>query len=157
MCGLAEVFEWIGRAPRELVLDNTTEAGRRLRGEAAESHLFSLFRAHYRMGSRCRDPCSGNEKGPVENAVGFIRRNLPVPRVGSLGELNALLRAGCDRPSSPSRVRGGRPTPEALSGDFAATLSLLPDPFGAVRWVRCRADRRGVVTVDGRGYLSGPA
>ena len=53
MCaGLAEVFGWVGRAPRELVLDNATEAGRRVRGEVTESHLFSLFRAHYRMGSR---------------------------------------------------------------------------------------------------------
>ena len=57
MCaGLAGVFGWIGRAPRELVLDNATEAGRRLRGEVTESHLFSLFRAHYRMGSRYCNP-----------------------------------------------------------------------------------------------------
>ena len=63
MCaGLAGIFGWIGRAPRELVLDNATEAGRRLRGEVTESHLFSLFRAHYRMGSRYCNPYSGNEK-----------------------------------------------------------------------------------------------
>lgn len=160
MCdGLAEVFGWIGRAPREIVLDNATEAGRRVRGEVTESHLFSLFRAHYRMGSRYCNPYSGNEKGAVENAVGFIRRNLlaPVPGVGSLGELNALLREGCDRLNAVSRARDGRPTPEALAEDLAAMLSLPSAPFDAVRWVRCRADKRGVVTVDGRGYLAGPA
>ena len=160
MCaGMAEVFGWVGRAPRELVLDNATEAGRRVRGEVTESHLFSLFRAHYRMGSRYCNPNSGNEKGSVENAVGFIRRNLlvPVPRVGSLAELNALLRAGCDRLNASSRARDGRLTAEALPEDLAAMLSLPSAPFDAVRWVRCRADRRGVVTVDGRGYLAGPA
>ena len=128
MCaGLAEVFGWVGRAPRELVLDNATEAGRRVRGEVTESHLFSLFRAHYRMGSRYCNPNSGNEKGSVENAVGFIRRNLlvPVPRVGSLAELNALLRAGCDRLNASSRARDGRLTAEALPEDLAAMLSLL--------------------------------
>lgn len=124
-----------------------------------ESHLFSLFRAHYRAGSRYCNPYSGNEKGAVENAVGFLRRNLlvPVPRVGSLAELNALLREGCDRLNASSRARDGRPTPEALSEDLASMLALPSAPFDAVRWVRCRADKRGVVTVDGRGYLAGPA
>ena len=160
MCaGLASIFGWVGRAPRELVLDNATEAGRRVRGEVTESHLFSLFRAHYRAGSRYCNPYSGNEKGAVENAVGFLRRNLlvPVPRVGSLAELNALLREGCDRLNASSRARDGRPTPEALSEDLASMLALPSAPFDAVRWVRCRADKRGVVTVDGRGYLAGPA
>ena len=160
MCaGLAEVFGWVGRAPRELVLDNATEAGRRVRGEVTESHLFSLFRAHYRMGSRYCNPYSGNEKGSVENAVGFIRRNLlvPVPRVGSLAELNALLREGCDRLNAASRARDGRPTPEALAEDLAAMLALPSAPFDAVRWVRCRADKRGYVAVDGREYCAGPA
>lgn len=160
MCaGLAEVFGWIGRAPCELVLDNATEAGRRVRGEVTESQLFSLFRAHYRMGSRYCNPYSGNEKGSVENAVGFIGRNLlvPVPKVGSLGELNALLREGCDRLNAASRSRDGRPTPEALAEDLAAMPALPSTPFDAVRWVRCRSDKRGVVTVDGRGYLAGPS
>ena len=95
----------------------------------------------------------------MENAVGFLRRNLlvPVPRVGSLAELNALLREGCDRLNASSRARDGRPTPEALSEDLAAMLALPSAPFDAVRWTRCRSDKRGVVTVDGRGYLAGPA
>lgn len=160
MCAsLPEIFGWIGRAPCELVLDNAAEAGRRVRGEVTESQLFSLFRAHYRMGSRYCNPYSGNEKGSVENAVGFIRRNLlvPVPKVGSIGELNALLRDGCDRLNAASRARGGRPTPQALSEDLAAMLALPSAPFDAVRWIKCRSDKRGVVTVDGRGYLAGPS
>ena len=148
MCAsLAEIFGWIGRAPCELVLDNATEAGRRVRGEVTESQLFSLFRAHYRMGSRYCNPYSGNEKGSVENAVGFIRRNLlvPVPKVGSIGELNALLRDGCDRLNAASRARDGRPTPQALAEDLAAMLALPSAPFDAVRWIKCRSGqaRRG--------------
>ena len=160
MCtGLSAILNWMGRAPREIVLDNATEAGRRIRGKVSESHLFSLFRAHYRMGSRYCNPYSGNEKGSVENAVGFLRRNLlvPVPRVGSLTELNALLRKGCDQLNATSHARGGGLTSEALAEDLAAMLSLPAAPFDAVRWVACRADKRGVVTIDGRGYLAGPA
>ena len=160
MCaGLASIFGWVGRAPRELVLDNATEAGRRVRGEVTESHPFSLFRAHYRAGSRYCTPTPATRRAPWRTRWGFLRRNLlvPVPRVGSLAELNALLREGCDRLNASSRARDGRPTPEALSEDLAAMLALPSAPFDAVRWTRCRSDKRGVVTVDGRGYLAGPA
>ena len=39
---------------------------------------------------------ANHEKGSVENAVGFLRRNLlvPVPEVASVDELNERLRAG---------------------------------------------------------------
>lgn len=37
-------------------------------------------------------------------------------------------------------------------------MRVLPGaPFDAVRWVSARADKRGTVAVDGRGYLAGPA
>ena len=160
MCAaLSEIFGWIGRAPSVLVLDNATEAGRRVRGEVSESHLFSLFRAHYRVASRYCNPYSGNEKGSVENAVGFLRRNLlvPVPCVGSVAELNALLHAGCDRLNEEGRARDGRATSVALAEDTASMHVLPGVPFDAVRWVSARADKRGIVTVDGRGYLAGPA
>lgn len=157
--GLREVFEWIGRAPSALVLDNATEAGRMVRGEVTESRLFSQFRMHYRCASRYCNPYSGNEKGSVENAVGFLRRNLlvPEPRVSTMGELNAALRAGCDRINAASSSRGGVPTPEALAEDLAGMLALPGVPFDAVRWVAARADRYGAVTVDGCRYVAGPA
>lgn len=61
--GLARVFEWVGRAPVALVLDNATEAGGMVRGKVTESTLFSQSGAHYRCQSRYRNPYSGNERG----------------------------------------------------------------------------------------------
>ena len=110
--GLRAVFERIGRAPRLLVLDNATEAGRMAFGKVTESRLFSQFRARYRCESRYCNPYSGNEKGSVENAVGFLRRNLlvPVPVADSLDELNARRseeRGGQeDRGGAPGGSRG---------------------------------------------------
>ena len=134
--GLRAVFEWMGRAPTTLVLDNATEAGRMVRGTVTESDLFSRFRAHYRCSSRYCNPYSGNEKGSVENAVGFLRRNLlvPEPLVSSLEELNAFLRSGCDRLNASSLARDGRPVPEAAAEDLAAMLALPGIGFDAVRW-----------------------
>lgn len=157
--GLRGIFERIGRAPSLLVLDNATEAGRMVRGEVTESRLFSQFRAHYRCASRYCNPYSGNEKGSVENAVGFLRRNLlvPEPSVSSLAELNEMLRGGCERVNASSRCRDGRPVGEALAEDLAAMLALPGAPFDAVRWVRARSDKRGYVEACGSRYCAGPA
>lgn len=40
-----------------------------------ESKPFAAFKAHYRLTARYCNPNSGNEKGNIENAVGFLRRN----------------------------------------------------------------------------------
>ena len=115
--GLARIFEWVGRAPATLVLDNATEAGRMVRGKVTESRLFSQFRAHYRCQGRYCNPYSGNEKGSVENTVGFLRRNLLVsePPAPSLAALNRALRDGCDRINASARCRSGASTAEALA------------------------------------------
>lgn len=157
--GLAEVFGRWGCAPRVAVLDNATEDGWMVRGEVAESSPFSQFRGHYRFESRYCNPYSGNEKGSVENAVGFLRRDLlvPVPSFGSMAELNRRLAEGCAGINAAARCRDGRPAAEALREDLAAMRALPGVGFDAVRWVRARADKRGYVTVDGREYVAGPA
>lgn len=157
--GLLEIFRRWGRAPAAMVLDNATEAGRMVRGEVTESRLFSQFRAHYRFESRYCNPYSGNEKGSVENAVGFLRRNLlvPVPAFGTLPELNAFLAEGCERINAAARCRDGRPHGEAYREDLAAMRALPGVEFDAVRWVTARADKRGYVEADGREYVAGPA
>ena len=66
--------------PRTLAVDNASGAGRRdARGEAALSRVFEAFVGHCRLDVRFRNPYSGNEKGNVENSVGFLRRSLMVP------------------------------------------------------------------------------
>ena len=157
--GLRRIFDGIGRTPALLVLDNATEAGRMVRGKVTESTLFSQFRAHYRCASRYCNPYSGNEKGSVENAVGFLRRNLlvPQPSVGSLGELNSMLRAGCERINARSRNGEGRPTPRVLAEDLAAMSALPGVAFDSVRWVKAKSDKRGCVEICGNSYCAGPA
>ncbi len=109
-----------------MVLDNAIEAGRRLRGTVVESRPFSRFRGHYRFEARFRDPYSGNERGSEENAVGLLRRNplAPVPSVGSMAELNAMLADGCARLRASSSCRVGSPTAEAPREDLAGMLAL---------------------------------
>lgn len=94
--GLLEIFRRWGVRPGSDGARRRRRAGGMARGEVTESRLFSQFRARCRFENRCRDPYSGNERGSVENAVGFFRRNLlvPVPAFGTLPELNAFLAEG---------------------------------------------------------------
>ncbi len=152
------VFEHIGGVPPVLVLDNATEAGRRLAGVVRESSLFSAFRQHRGFTARFCNPHSGHGKGSVENAVGFLRRNLmvPVPEAPGLGALNARLLAGCDAPLDRERCREGVPVRQLLAEDAAALPPLPGARFDCVRWERRRADREGRVEVDGTLYCAGP-
>lgn len=78
--GLARIFDHIGMVPRVLVLDNATGAGHRdAKGHVTLATVFDAFLSRHRIEARFRNPYSGNEKGDVENAVGFPRRDLMVP------------------------------------------------------------------------------
>ena len=157
--GLRRIFEYIGSAPRVLVFDNATGVGRRTGERIIESKLFAAFKQHYRLTARYCTPNSGNEKGNVENAVGFLRRNLMVPEpvVGSLAELNAQLLSGCVAMGEAAHWRKGAPIGELFLEDIAAGLELPGVGFDPVRYESRRADKTGTITVEGNSYLAGPA
>lgn len=156
--GLRTLFEHVGGAPTELVLDNATEAGRRMCGVTRESALFSQFRAHYGCRSTYCNPYSGNEKGSVENAVGFPGRNLmsPPPAAPSLAVLASSLFAGCDRLLGEEHYRAHVVISEVFAEDRHALSALPGVGFDAVRWERRRADKQGCVTVGSVRYRAGP-
>jgi transposase len=155
--GLRAAFERIGRPPRLLVPGNAAEAGRMLSGRVTEPRPFSRFRAHYRRESRHRNPYPGDERVSAENAVGLLRRNLPVPEASSLDEPDGMLRAGCDRMNAQARNGEGKPAAEALPGGLAGVPALPGTPFDAVRWTRAKPDRLGCVRADGSLCCAGPA
>ena len=102
---------------------------------------------------------ANREKGSVENAVGFLRRNLlvPVPSVASAGEPDARLRVGCERIDPASRDGSGEPTTRTFPADFAAMMSLPGVRFDSVRWLGARSDKRGYARAGGNSYCAGPA
>ena len=159
--GLMLVFEHIGGVPPVIVMDNATGAGRRnAKGEVALTGVFSAFVAHYRLEVRFCNPYSGNEKGSVENAVGFLRRNLMVPpmRAESYGQLSRLLLERCDglaRDSYCPRLLDV-PVAEVFDEERAALMPLPSTAFDPVRWESRTADKYGLVDIDSNRYLAGP-
>lgn len=94
-------FRWLGGVTRDVRYDNIKTAVLKiLLGPMREENPdFSALRAHYLFDSIFCAPRKGNEKGAVENGVGYVRRNalVPLPKVDSFDELNEVLLAWCDR------------------------------------------------------------
>ncbi len=97
--GHVQAFHLFQGVPHRIAYDNLKAAVQKvLEGHTRqEQQAFIAFRSHYLFESHFCTPGQGHEKGGVEHGVGFGRRNfmVPIPRVASFAELNALLLAEC--------------------------------------------------------------
>jgi transposase len=98
-CGHVHAFHHFQGVPQRLSYDNLKAAVQHvLEGRnRQEQEAFIVFRSHYLFESHFCTPGQGHEKGGVEHAVGFGRRNflVPIPEVASFEELNEHLLAQC--------------------------------------------------------------
>ena len=91
---IIHTFQYYGGVPRRVIFDNARVAVKSGFGaHAAAQDDYKQLSAHYGFEPVFCNPASGNEKGLVENLVGYIRRNVcvPLPRVKNLEELNGKL------------------------------------------------------------------
>lgn len=106
-------FQYFGGVFHVLRYDNLKSAVKKiLRGhQREETARFIAFRSHWGFQSEFCTPDEGHEKGGVEGENGFFRRNhlVPVPKVRSLEELNALL-ATASREDEQRVIDGRRQT-----------------------------------------------
>ena len=127
-------------------------------GTVTQTVMFQRFCAQYGFEARFCNPYSGNEKGSVENAVGFVRRNLMVP-VPSAEGYQALTRAwfdACERLAQADHYRLGVPVAGLFESEKEHMLPLPSAAFDPVEWRSVKADRTGTVPVDSNRYLAGP-
>ena len=98
---MKRIFEYIGGIPIRLRFDNMTTAVAQVLkdGERVLTDGFTRFMLHYRFQADFCNPASGNEKGNVENKVGYNRRNafVPVPVIASFDEFNERLWEWCEK------------------------------------------------------------
>ena len=95
---LVETLKFFGGAPRRVIFDNAKVAVKDGFGaNAVATESYAALSAHYGFEPVFCNIASGNEKGLVEGLVGFSRRNfcVPIPRAGSMEELNDMLRNAC--------------------------------------------------------------
>jgi transposase len=129
-------FEYFGGVPMRILYDNTKLAVARILGdgERQKTRAFSELQSHYLFAEKFGRPGKGNDKGDVENLVGYARRNfmVPIPHGASWEALNAQLAADC-KARRARRLRGHTETiGERFERDRAALL-----PLPAVRFEAC--------------------
>jgi transposase len=128
-------FEYFGGVPTRILYDNTTLAVARILGdgERKKTRAFSELQSHYLFAEKFGRPAKGNEKGKVENLVGYTRRNfmVPIPRAASWEVLNKqLVRDAMARRAQ--RLRGHKETiGERFERDRAVLLPLPAARFEA--------------------------
>jgi transposase len=133
--GHASAFVFFGGVPKRLLYDNTSIAVKKIlgTGEREQTSGFLALQSHYLFTQAFANVARGNEKGGVENLVGYVRRNfmVPVPNFESFEALNAHLELGCRRRQLET-VRGHTETIEAR----LRQESFLPLP--AIPYEACR-------------------
>ena len=155
--GHVEALGWFGGVFCEVRYDNLGSAVKQvLRGRRrVETDRFVALRSHYLFDSLFTTPGleGAHEKGGVEGEVGRFRRNhfVPVPAVGSLAQLNMLLRECCERDLG-RRIAGRAVTVgEALAVE-RPLLRAIGEPFDATETAVVRVDAKALVTVRQNRY-----
>ena len=135
-------FERLGGVPRRVRYDNLKAAVTRVLAgrDRIESDRFTALRSHFGFDAFFCEPgiAGAHEKGGVEGEVGRFRRRhlVPVPRVESLAELNALLEAA-DRADDARHIAGRLATVGRMAEAERPTLGPSP-PNPSTPRSRCR-------------------
>lgn len=146
---LLDLFEWLGGVPERIVFGDAAGVGRGTR-------LFQAFQARYGFESSLCSPYAGHEKGAVEAKVGMIRRKLfvPGPGVWSPENFDSGLPDRCLELGGKPRHAKDEEEAVLFAEGRKALLPLPSKRFDVVTWKRMRADKHGVVTLDGRHRYS---
>ena len=158
--GLKRVFEHIGGVPPRLRFDNLSAAvAQVLQGhERVLTEGFTRFKLHCRFQADFCNPAKGNEKGNVENKVGYTRRNLfvPVPDIPDFAAFNAALWDRCEKDAERTHYRRGVSIRELWEQERDKLLALPDTPYEVFRYTSLAVSNCGFVTVDTNRYGLSP-
>lgn len=154
--GLKRVFEHIDGVPPRLRFDNLSTAVVKVLegGERELTDGFRRFMLHYRFQAEFCNPASGNEKGNVENKVGYSRRNafVPVPTVTSFEEFNEWLWEWCEKDAQRLHYKYKIPIQELWEADQESLLKLPEYPFLVFRYEALSVNKYGFAVIDTNKY-----
>lgn len=149
-------FEFFGGVPTRISYDNSRIAVKKFTGprDRELTTEFLRLQSHYLFAEHFCLVRRANEKGHVEQLVGFGRRNflVPVPKVRSFDELNEQLRAKCEADLDRQLPGKSQSKRELLLEDRAAMLDLPRQPFDARRVTQAAASSLSLVRFDQNSY-----
>jgi transposase len=160
LTGLQRIFYHIGGVPSRLRGDNMNTAVTEIL-EGAERVItdgFYRFMLHHRFKADFCNPGKGNEKGNVENKVGYTRRNMlvPVPTITDFDEFNAELLRRCDENHKREHYVQGVLIAELWESEKRHLLALPEHAYEVFRYESLKVNKYGFVKIDTAKYGLSP-
>ena len=160
LTGLKRIFAHIGGVPVRLRADNmATAVAQVLRdGERVLTDGFSRFMLHYRFQAEFCNPASGNEKGNVENKVGYSRRNffVPIPVVADFDAYNAELLERCEKDAEREHYKRHVPIRELFEEERQKLLYLPEYEYEVYRYEAVKLNKYGCAVIETTSYGLSP-
>lgn len=157
---MQRIFEYIGKVPTRILFDNMSSAVAKIlpkRGRKL-ADTFGRFVMHHKFKATFCNPNKGQEKGNVENKVGYKRRNLfvPVPTIIDLAEFNENLLMLCDEDMNRGHYRKQELICDLLEQDLEAMLPLPKERFKVTRLEKAKTDKYSFVQFETNKYSTAP-
>ena len=160
LTGLKRIFNHIGGIPIRVKCDNmTTAVAQVLKGtERIITDGFYRFMLHHRFNSDFCTPAKGNEKGNVENKVGYTRRNMlvPVPVITDFDVFNEELLHHCDQDHEREHYERGVLIRELWEEETRHLLTLPEFEYEVFRYEALPVSKTGFIKLDTVKYGLSP-
>lgn len=142
--------------PQRVVFDNGRVAVKSGFGKNAQIQTYIMaMMAHYAFRMYYCNRESGNEKGLVENLVGWSRKNIlvPVPRFNTFDDLNALILEAFLRYGRCHRIQNReRSVAEQFAREKVLLTPLPKYPFNTAKTRETRVDSFSLIRVEGSRF-----
>ena len=147
MQGLINIFNHIGGVPKRMWFDNASSMVSTILkdGERTLTEGFIRFKKHFGFEAAFCNAAKGQEKGAVENKVGYLRRNLlvPVPQFLDIHKFNKELLGECEKDALRGHYKKETYISELFKEDMQALLVLPNVNFEASRYEFVKTDAYG--------------
>lgn len=157
---LIRIFKYIGGVPMRILFDNMSSAVVHIEehGNRKVTEMFMRFTMHHRFKAEFCNPDSPNEKGNVENKVGYIRRNylLPPPEIVDLEKYNVELLNRCMEDLKREHYVKGKMIMELFAAEQEALILLPREDFRVFTLEKVKTDKYSFIQYESNRYSTSP-
>ena len=157
---LQRIFEFIGGVPLRILFDNMSSAVVHIEehGKRKLTEMFMRFAMHHRFKAEFCNPDSPQEKGNVENKVGYLRRNylLPPPVIEDVEAFNRNLLERCKSDLQREHYVKKDQIADLFAGEQEALIPLPRERFRVFTLEKVKTDRYSFIRFDNNRYSTAP-
>jgi hypothetical protein len=127
-------------------------------GQRQLTEMFMRFAMHHRFKAEFCNPDSPQEKGNVENKVGYIRRNylLPPPRIEDLESFNRDLLEQCMGDLQREHYMKKEQMSDLFKAEQEALIELPRERFRVFTLEKVKTDKYSFIRFDNNPYSTSP-